>query len=217
MDKVIRIIEILLLEASMLVSSSGFPKAQQTSDWKEAYRLFLDDWKRIEPYGDFSYLAFYYGEENYCFDRYFLCDVDSNGTPELFLYSTAMNMTAVFSYTDQPVYLLYDWIYGINYETDELIIHGHWHGSGGSWDNEWTAYRIAGGEAEYSMYIDFFDLEEDDGKYYRVYDEKTEEYAHPQDSTEYDAMYAAHVEPCVFMEHYRLYDMSDVSGLEKIQ
>lgn len=217
MDKVIKIIEMLLLEASVLLSSVNVPEEKQLADWRQAYHIFLDDWKSIEKYGDFSYLEFYF-EEGYYFDKYFLSDVDGNGTPELFLYSTYMGLTAVFTYTDRPVYLLYDWIYGINYETDEVIIKGHWHGAGGSGEDEWKAYRITEGLSEYSMYIDFFDLpEEDGGKRYDIYDEKTDEYTHQQNGAEYDAIYAVHVEPCVFIDHYRLYDISDESGLDNIQ
>ena len=218
MDKIIKAIELLLLEASMLLASADITEGEQPGNWSEAYHIFLDDWKSIEKYGDFSYLEFYFGEEGYYFDKYFLCDVDGNGTPELFLYSTYMGLTAVFTYTDQPVFLLYNRIYGINYETDEVVINGHWHGAGGSGENEWTAYRISGGISEYSIYIDFFDLpEEDGGKHYDIYDEETDEYTHSQDGTEYDVIYAAHVEPCVFIDLYHLYDMSDESGFDNIQ
>lgn len=218
MDKIIKIVEMLLLEAVMLISSLAISEEEQSANWREAYQMILDDWKKIEKYGDFSYLEFYFGEEDYYFDKYFLCDIDENGTPELFLHSTDMGLTAVFTYADKPIFLLYNVIYGINFETDEVVIHGHWHGAGGSWENEWSAYRITEDISEYSMYIDFFDLtEESGGKCYDVYDEMTDEYTHPQDSTEYDAIYAAHVKPCVLIENYRLYDTSDVSGLENVQ
>ena len=189
----------------------------QTQNWQEAYRLFLDDWKLVEEYGDFGYLEMYF-EEDYYFDKYFLCDIDENGTPELFLYSTNMRLTAVFTYTDEPVYLLYNNLYGINPETDEAVIHGHWHGAGGSWENEWSAYRITGDMSEYSMYIDYMGFREEGGEIrYTVFDVLTETYIHPEDSAEYDALYAAHVEPCILMENYRLYDMFDAGGFDDIQ
>ncbi|MDE6387039.1 MAG: hypothetical protein K2L82_04420 [Lachnospiraceae bacterium] len=218
MEKILKIVEVLLLHAVTLISSVDIPEGGQPSNWREAYQIFLDDWKKIEKYGDFSYLEFYFGEERYNFDKYFLCDIDDNGTPELFLCSTYMRLTAVFTYTDQPVCLLYNRIYGINDETDEVVIHGHWHGAGGSGENEWSAYRITGDISEHSMYIDFFDLSEDSGeKRYSVYDERTDEYTHPQDGTEYNAFYAAHVEPCILIENYHLYDTSDVGGIENVQ
>lgn len=190
---------------------------EQLQSCQEAYKDFLADWKKIEDYGDFSYLEMYFGEDYY-FDQYFLCDIDENGIPEFGLYSSYMQLTALFTYTDEPVYLLYDNIYGINPETDEVVIHGHWHGAGGSWVNEWSAYRIAGDKAEYSMYIDYLGTAEDgDEIHYTVYDEQSDEYTRPQDSVEYDAFYAAHVEPCVLMENYRFYDLSDLSGFDNIQ
>lgn len=186
--------------------------------WKEAYGLFLENWKLIEDYGDFSYLSMYFGEEHYSFDRYFLCDIDENGTPELLLYSMYMRLTAVFTYTDEPVFLLYNNLYGINLETDEVVINGHWHGAGGSGIDEWSACRITGDVSKYSMYIDYMDLREDGGEIrYTVYDERTGIYEHPQDGAEYDAFYAGHVEPCIPMENYRLYDLSDLNGLDDVQ
>lgn len=173
------------LEQKTLEKESEPPK-----DWREAYQIFIDDWKQIEKYGNFSYIKGYFGKEGYNFDKYFLCDVDDNGTPELFLYSTYMKITAVFTYTDEPVYLLDDVIYGINLETDEVVIHGHWHGAGGSWEDEWSAYCISGDTAEYT---------------------------HTQDGAEYDAFYAAHVKPCILAEDYLLYDFDDENGFEHIQ
>lgn len=197
--------------------ASTEPESEQFENWREAYQVFLDDWKQVEKYGDFSYLPMYF-EDRYSFDQYFLCDIDGNGTPELFLYSTCMRLTAVFTYTNEPVFLLYTNIYGINPETDEVVIQGHWHGAGGSGIDEWTAYSISGDKAEYSMYIDFIDAGEYDEEIrYTVYDRETEEYTHPQDSTEYDAFYAAHVKPCILAEEYLLYELSDPSGFDYIQ
>lgn len=193
-------------------------ESESPKGWREAYQTFIDDWKQIEKYGDFSYLEMYFGKEHYNFDKYFLCDVDGNGTPELFLYSTYMGLTAVFTYTDVPVFLLYNDICGINFETDEVVIHGHWHGAGGSWENEWSAYCISEDTAEYTMYIDFMDLSEyDEGIRYTVYDAETEEYIDSQDGTEYDAFYTAHVKPCILAEDYLLYDFYDESGFDHIQ
>ncbi len=200
-------------------AENGQPeKNEPFENWQEAYQVFLDDWKQIEKYGDFSYLEMYFGD-NYSFDKYFLCDIDKNGTPELFLYSTYMRLTAVFTYTDEPVFLLYDNIYGINPETNEVVINGHWHGAGGSGIDEWSAYMISGDMAEYSLYIDFIDtIEYGGGIRYSIYDRETEEYTHPQDdSTEYDALYAAHVETCIPAEEYFLYDLSDEGGFAHIQ
>mgnify|MGYP007098660196 CR=1 FL=1 len=195
----------------------SIPVCEAPSNWREAYEIFLHDWKAIESYGDFAYLDMYF-EDRYFFDQYFLCDIDENGTPELFLHSTGMDLTAVFTYTEEPVFLMYDRIYGLNFETDEVVINGHWHGAGGSGIDEWVAYRIEGDMAYYSMYIDFMDIsEEEGGSYSRIYREQTDEYVRMEDRREFDILYADHVEPCVLAENYRLYDTSDPSGLDDIQ
>lgn len=208
-------------EASEKISDGAESELTSTEGWQEAYKVLLDDWKKIEMYDDdgaFSYLEMYFSEEHYSFDKYFLCDIDGNGTPELCLYSTYIWLTAIFTYQEQPVYLYVDRIYGINPETAEAVINGHWHGSGGSGAYEWKAYRVMDAVAEYSMYIDFWDFSEDGGEIiYTVYDVQTQEYKKLHDSTEYDALYTAHVEPCIPFDNYLLYDLSDLSGLNNIQ
>ncbi len=187
--------------------------------WYDQYAAILKDWTLIEDYGDFSYLPMYFGED-YAFDSYWLCDVDQNGVPELFLHSSTMSViTAVFTCTEeQLVFLTYDDFYGINPETGELVIHGHWHGAGGTWENEWTAYKVFPDKAEYVMYIDHYAPPQYDGEeHYDIYNPKTDEYECVSDGTEYEELYAVHVEPCITVDYYTLYDISDLSGLNRIQ
>lgn len=186
--------------------------------WYDQYAAILKDWTLIEDYGDFSYLPMYFGED-YAFDSYWLCDVDQNGVPELFLHSSTMrDITAVFTCTEeQLVFLTYDDFYGINSETGELVIYGHWHGAGGTSENEWTAYKVLQDKAEYAMYIDFYDFAKYGESHYVIYNPETEEYVYLSDGTEYEALYAVHVQPCVPVESYTLYDSFDLSGLDRIQ
>ena len=133
------------------------------------------------------------------------------------MYSNTMyGMTAVFTYADRPVYLEYDCIDGINLDTAELVIHGHWHGAGGSWDNEWTAYQVQGDKAEYNVYIDYFELDEDENTY-TVYDPGTDTYNKIHTSEEYDEEYAIHVAPRILVEEYVKYELADENGLKNIQ
>ncbi|MCM1182955.1 MAG: hypothetical protein NC337_06250 [Roseburia sp.] len=195
------------------------PSAEADAFWYEQYAAVLNDWTLIEDYGDFGYLPMYFGED-YAFDSYWLCDVDGNGIPELFLHSSSMAViTAVFTCTEeQLVFLVYDDFYGINQETGELVVHGHWHGAGGSYDNEWSAYQIAQDKAESSMYIDFIDFSEDGGGIrYTVYNSETGAYTESADGAEYEALYEAHVQPCVPVQNYTLYNSADLSGLDRIQ
>ncbi|MDE7248142.1 MAG: hypothetical protein K2N43_09680 [Lachnospiraceae bacterium] len=188
--------------------------------WYDQYAAILSDWTLAEDYGDLSYLPMYFGEDDYAFDSYWLCDVDQNGIPELFLHSSTMSViTAVFTCTEeQLVFLTYDDFYGINLETEEIVIQGHWHGAAGSPEYEWTAYKVFPDKVEYTMYIDFFDFSEDSEKnHYTIYNPETDEYMSSSDGTEYEELYAAHVEPCIPVENYTLYDISDLSGLDRIQ
>lgn len=64
----------------------------------------------------------------------------------------------ILTYTDRPIVIFGEPIYGVNVETSEIIIHGHWTGAGGTgvfW-NEWEAYKLQGGTAERSFYIDSY-------------------------------------------------------------
>jgi len=70
MDKIIKAIELLLLEAAMLLSSVDITEGEQPGNWSEAYHIFLDDWKSIEKYGG---ARMYFAppidyDRNICFD-----------------------------------------------------------------------------------------------------------------------------------------------------
>lgn len=187
--------------------------------WRKQYEAVLKNWTLIENYGDMSYLSMYFGED-YAFDSYWLCDVDQNQVPELFLHSSTMDViTAVLTCTEEKlVFLTYDNFYGINLETGELVIQGHWHGSGGTGENEWTAYKVFPDKAKNVMYIDHYDLSEyGEEDRYVIYNPETDEYGHVSDGTEYGQLYAVHVEPCITVDYYTLYDISDLSGLDSIQ
>lgn len=190
-----------------------------SEQWYSAYQTILSDWKTIEQYGDFEYLKMYF-DTGYQFDNYWLCDVNSDGTPELFLYSDYMNITAVFTYYENEIRgLMYDVIYGINKETEDIVVEGHWHGAGGSGVDEWSVYHITECEAVFTYYIDFYreyeELEIEEP--YTVYDVTTGEYESQKDSEEYDKIFAAHVASCIKWNEYQRYALSDLSGLEVIQ
>lgn len=193
---------------------------EQGEFWRMQYEAVLKDWTLIENYGDLHYLPLYFGED-YMFDSYWLCDVDQNQIPELFLHSSTMGViTAVLTCTEENlVFLTYDNFYGINLETGELVVQGHWHGAGGSWTDEWSAYKVFPDKLERVMYIDYYDRSEDgEEDLYDIYNPQTGEYEHTSDGAErYEELYAVHVAPCITVNHYTLYDLSDFSGLDRIQ
>ena len=206
-------------EKLLLASEGQVPN----EPWYDAYRAIVADWTLIEDSdwsSDLEYMDFYFGQD-YQFDSYWLCDIDKNGTPELFLYSDTRamtDMTAVVTYTDRPVVVIVEMIDGINLETAELIKHGHWHGAGGTAENEWTGYRIQGDTAEYSMYIDHYEYyEEDIEDHYVIYHPETDEFEDPVDGREYEEIYASHVADCVRVRDIPKYDlMDDLSGLKVV-
>lgn len=189
--------------------------------WYKAYQTILTDWTSIDNYGDFSYLKGYF-DNDYSFDNYYLCDVDSNGVPEFFLHSDYMNITAIFTFSDGKIcYLMDDVITGINKETAEIIIYSHWHGAGGSGVNEWSAYQITNDKAIDSLYIDYYDSEKFDmeglEKPYTIYTLDNPNYEKQETSEAYDKLYAIHIQPALSWKTFERYDLEDSSGLNYIQ
>lgn len=190
--------------------------------WYEAYRSIIIDWTKLEDYYDLGYLKFYFCED-YQFDSYFLCDVDQNGTPELFLYSATgdmEDMVVIVSYTDQPVVIIYEMIYGINFKTKEVIVHGHWHGAGGTWMNEWSGFQIQKDTFEFTMFIDAYPKEltgEEEDRYYVSYQGRPDAEEQYTDRQEYEKIYAERVENCTPVEDIVKYALTDLSGLKDIQ
>ena len=86
-----------LMILTVPVSHTETVNAASGSGWKKSYESILNNWRRAEKYCDTSYLKMYFGRD-YKFNQYFLYDLNRNGTPELFLHSTTMGLTIVFTY-----------------------------------------------------------------------------------------------------------------------
>lgn len=206
-------------EQKFIVAHDMETQDDTTEQWRSAYREILDDWKIIEQYGDMKYLKEYFDSE-YQFDKYWLCDVNSDEVPELFLHSDNINITVVFTYFEEEIcFLMYDIIYGVNKETEDVVIEGHWHGAGGSGVDEWTVYHITEKEAVYAYYIDFIreyeELEIENP--YTVYDATIGEFEKQPNGNEYDEIYVVHVKPCTMKSKFQQYELSDLTGLDVIQ
>lgn len=202
----------------LLLSSEG---ERLDEHWYDAYRNIIIDWTEVEDYYDLDYLKYYF-HEDYQFDSYFLCDVDKNGIPELFLYSATgdmKNMVIIVTYIDQPVVINYELIYGINLKTEEVIVNGHWHGAGGTGMYEWRAFQIQGDTFEYTMNIDAYTKEigVEEEEYYVFYQGKPDTEDIYSNRQEYEEIYAKHVATCTPLEYFVKYDLTDLSGLKDIQ
>lgn len=203
--------------------------------WYEAYKNIIMDWTIIEDFedrGGIDYLKYacadYY---DFCYEfyLYWLCDMDRNGTPELFFWypDTGLgDIMMIMTYTDHPIVvdgtpIFMEMIYGINVETSEIIIKEHWTGAGGTGEYEWSGRRMQGDALEFCFYIDSWaEFEEytstSDTPYFVDYPERHVREAQA-DGREYEEIYENHVANCIPVEDFVMYDMMDLSGLKDIQ
>ena len=116
-----------------------------------------------------------------------------------------MGLTEVFTYSDGLVWCGEDVFAGIQATTHELIVHGHWHGAGGSGEYEWGSFLLADQSLKCTAYIDAV------GDIYTAYQNGT--YMNVT-KEEYDAIYNQHFADYIAYESFAKYSLSDVSGLE---
>lgn len=194
------LILICALICSMLAPSAAL-RVDAAPKWKTAYKKILKNWKRVEKYEDMSYLKFYFGKD-YKFNRYFTYDVNKDGTPELFLYSTTMGMTEVLTYKKGKIISLgYDDIYGIKKSKKAIIVEGHWHGSGGS-GAEWTVYTIGKKKLRVKYSIDPMGT-----------DGITVNYKKASKSA-YNKIYKSYVKGTTKLNKFKKYKLSNTKGLK---
>ena len=189
-----------LMILTVPVSHTETVNAASGSGWKKSYESILNNWRRAEKYCDTSYLKMYFGKD-YKFNQYFLYDLNRNGTPELFLHSTTMGLTIVFTYNGRLRSLGYYDIYGFNTDKKELIVRGHWHGAGGSGVNEWTIYKMGS-----SWMQGTYTMDKMNGNY-SVYNMQDGSFT--GSSKMYNAIYSQHIRKCKRMNSFTRYKLSD--------
>lgn len=189
-----------LMILTVPVSHTETVNAASGSGWKKSYESILNNWRRAEKYCDTSYLKMYFGRD-YKFNQYFLYDLNRNGTPELFLHSTTMGLTIVFTYNGRLRSLGYYDIYGFNTDKKELIVRGHWHGAGGSGVNEWTIYKMGS-----SWMQGTYTMDKMNGNY-SVYNMQDGSFT--GSSKMYNAIYSQHIRKCKRMNSFTRYKLSD--------
>lgn len=189
-----------LMILTVPMSHTETVNAASGSGWKKSYESILNNWRRAEKYCDTSYLKMYFGRD-YKFNQYFLYDLNRNGTPELFLHSTTMGLTIVFTYNGRLRSLGYYDIYGFNTDKKELIVRGHWHGAGGSGVNEWTIYKMGS-----SWMQGTYTMDKMNGNY-SVYNMQDGSFT--GSSKMYNAIYSQHIRKCKRMNSFTRYKLSD--------
>ncbi|MBO6133300.1 MAG: SH3 domain-containing protein [Lachnospiraceae bacterium] len=186
------------------------PEIEDEPEWKTAYGEVIQDPSLMTTkYGlDFEYERGYFstwGEEKDTFFenmiKYFICDADGNGIPELFLTG---DLDIALTYDGGLKFLAEDVSY-INPKTGEVIVMGHWHGAGGSNQNEWSAFSARNGEE--TLYIDYIAGE------YTVYDSDHQGYD-SVDASIYNKAYVDHIAQAISIDSFRKYRIGDKEGLD---
>lgn len=182
-------------------------QAATTKKWKKEYTTILKDWTKVEKYENLEYLKMYFGSQ-YKFDKYFLCDVDKNGVPELILCSSTMGLQEILTYKSGKIVSLgYDDYYKINTTKHTAVVKGHWHGAGGSGDKEYSIYKVDGKKMSTLYYIDKLF-----GKYYIYKGDNWKKLKGTK--TNYNKVYTKYVKGGKLISKYKKYKLSDTSGLK---
>ena len=144
----------LLLSFALLFAVSGVAEAAYTAPaepeasslasedaaWYRDYRALLTDASvcsaLIGESADYRTQYFSYDPKALDYQSWRLADINGDHIPELFM-TTVSGLTDLFTWQDGPVYLGYDNYFGVIPGTGLAIVHGHWHGAGGSLKNEW--------------------------------------------------------------------------------
>lgn len=212
-DRNFRTLLVLLMVFASIALLSPTQVNAATPKWKTAYNKILKNWRLVERYQDMSYLKMYHGigDTGYNFNRYFTYDVDKNGTPELFLHSTSMGLTEVMTYNKKLISLGYYDIAKINKKTKEIIVHGHWHGAGGSQDNEWAVYGVNKKPYPLMYYIDIMPNGTNGTQRVSVYNGKWKLLSTKK--SYYNKIYKDHIKNATPINRFKKYKLTDKKGL----
>lgn len=190
-------------------------KALEDVAWAQEYDKILSD-----PYGfdgcESSYAASasfardWFGVDS-VFNKYYLYDLDKNGTPELYLWQEKTNMTLVSNYNgkDTVVSGMFS-LDRLNPETCELLEQSTWQGETGSEKNEWTVFAYDDkGVLDETLYFDY-----DNPQYEGVciFDLASEEMRENASMDEYNKLYDEHVKPSIDITEIQKYDLNDRSA-----
>ena len=151
-----------------------YPTPEPTpGPWLEAYgRLITDASAREKAIGAAAdYRSFYFSYDPSLLepDAYALADLNEDELPELLLFAEGTGLTDIFTWDGGLRYLGYDRFFGFVPESGAAVVHGHWHGAGGSGAHEYSTAELFGGADARGAYFDY--LENDTGeRRYSVYD-----------------------------------------------
>ena len=217
----------LLLGLGLFAAPSGSAlaapaaKAPAYGSWREAYTAMLtDESARAAVIGkDADYRRSYFSGDPSALtpSAYAVADLNADGAPELLLYAEGTGLTDVFSFDGTLRYLGYDAFFGFLPEEGLAIVHGHWHGAGGSGDREWSAVPLFREDDWGRVYLDCM---EDGGKLRYSFQEygafESTDWAKPGENPEaeerYEKLFDRCVRSCVRLEDIPFFSMDNLSG-----
>ncbi len=190
-----------------------------TEDWQLAYLELLRDPALLDTVigenGDYR-KGYFGGWDNpdylLPFSSYAVADLDGDGTPELLLDSEEMLLTDLIGWNGDYIYIDYDDYLGLLPELGASLVHGHWHGAGGSYTYEYSVFGLPG-----HTLLAYFDHSEpgygavtwsfleEDGSWYSG--------AADGDSRRYEAMVRQYVNPALRLEDLKYYPLDSRKGL----
>lgn len=187
-------------------------QAPTDTAWAEGYDKILSD-----PYGfdefeneaaaPLSYVMGWYGIE-FMFDKYFLYDLDQNGTPELYLWSDKNHMALVANYDGNDTVISGMFSFDrINAKAGELLEQSTWQGDTRSEENEWYVFKYD--DKGILTETSFFDYGFPEEESVCVMDPETGEIRENASMDEYNQLYDEHVKPSTDIEELPMYDLND--------
>lgn len=212
--------------ASPAPTAPVFPTPEPTpGPWLQGYRRLISNAaareKAIGAAADYRSFYFSYDPSLLEPSAYALADLNDDEVPELLLYAEGTGLTDVFTWDGGLRYLGYDAYFGFVPELGAAVVHGHWHGAGGSGAHEYSVPDLFGGEDARAVYFDY--LENDEGeRRYSVYDGKdsyngdwAEAGRDKKGEKLYRELYGRCVLECVRLEDIPFFAMDNPEGLEK--
>ena len=210
-----------MLSLCLFAAPAASAAAPKYASWREAYTALLTDEKaRADAIGsaaDYRKSYFASDPEALAVTAYAATDINGDGTPELLLYAEGTGLTDLFTFDGTIRYLGYDAFFGFLPESGEAVIHGHWHGAGGSGIHEWSIRPLFTQEDGPSAYLDYL---EDNGQRRYSFREKGEyktgDWAkvgkNKADEARYEELYNKYVRPCVRLEDIPFFAPDNLSG-----
>ena len=125
-------------------AATAEPTEPTPAPWAEAYRrLITDASAREKAIGTAAdYRSFYFSYDPGLLEpsAYALADLNDDEVPALLLCAEGTGLTDIFAWDGKLRYLGYEDIFGFVSELGAVVVHGHWHGAGGSGTHEYSVY-----------------------------------------------------------------------------